>query len=286
MKATLQEAIGLAAATVNRTCPGRASHVNQQATVRDMFSILRQAGTSRIEERLAAQYAMTADVPIASVAIDSIGEHAAALRGGKVVPVGSVEFVRTAMALSGVAEPGNLSYPECLFPWLRRDVVQREAGGIQGRWFVKPTTTKRFTGFVVDTRVKVDDLSRHDREQYTAFRALEKETRVWVSTPVTWLSEYRYYVIDGVVRGEGRYDDGEDEMPVPDVEMVGEMATVMARSENAPVTFGLDVGVLDTGETALIECNDAWALGYYRGTLGYRDYIEMLWRRWAQLSGT
>ena len=115
------------------------------------------------------------------------------------------------------------------------------------------------------------------------FLSLSPDTPVWVSEPVTWLSEFRYYVIDGAVRGEGRYDDAPDDMPRPDYFTVGEMAAVMAKTPGAPAAFCLDVGALRSGETALIECNDAWAVGYYKGTLSHRDYVEMLWRRWEQL---
>jgi len=247
------------------------------------FSLLRQAGSSRIEERVATQYAMTADVPISSVSIETLRDHEEGLRKGATVPVGSVEFVRKAMSLAGIVEPDNISYPDCLAQWLHRAVEQRRAGSVLGRWFIKPTETKAFTGFVVDTLGDPDHLSPHDREQYNAFLALSADTPVWVCEPVTWLSEFRYYVVDGEVRGEGRYDDAPDEMPAPDIRQVAEMASIMAGSAGAPIAFGLDVGVLDSGETALIECNDAWALGYYRGTLSQREYIEMLWRRWEQL---
>ena len=247
------------------------------------FSILRQAGSPRIEERVAVQYAMTTDTPLAAVGLESIEEHAHALLEGTALPVGSVAFVRKAMFVAGITEPDNLSYPECLRPWLRRQVKQRRASSVLGQWFVKPTTTKTFTGFVVDTLGNPDHLSFYDRAQYNVFLSLPGDTPVWVSEPVKFQSEFRYYVINGAVCGEGRYDNAPDDMPVPDLAAVREMVKVMAGQPNAPVAFGLDVGVLDTGETALIECNDAWALGYYRGTLSHRDYIELLWRRWEQL---
>lgn len=66
--------------------------------------------------------------------------------------------------------------------------------------------------------------------------------------------------------------------------LVNEMVWALACTKNAPAAFSLDVGVLDTGETALIECNDAWALGYYKGSLAHKDYIRMLWMRWEQLA--
>lgn len=251
-----------------------------------VFSILRQSGSSHIEPRVAMQYAMTTDTPTKSARLESLEDHAGSLRQGTTLPVGSVEFIRKAMAMAGIAEPKNLSYPEPLRPCLRREVRQCTAGSVLGHWFIKPTTTKTFTGFVFDTLGNPEHLSGYDRAQYNEFLALPPETPVWVSEPVTWLSEFRYYVIDGEVRGEGRYDDAPDDMPVPDYFAVGQMATIMAKTPNAPVAFSLDVGVLDTGETALIECNDAWALGYYKGTLSPRDYIEMLWRRWEQLART
>lgn len=248
------------------------------------FSILRQVGTNHIEPMVAAQHAMVADVPIHAVRLESIADYADVLRQGMTVPIGSVEFIRKALVLAGIAEPANLSYPEPLRPYLRRDVCQRAAGRVLGHWFIKPTTTKEFTGFVADTLGNPEHLSGYNRAQYNAFLSLAPETPVWISEPVTWLSEFRYYIIDGVVHGEGRYDDAPDDMPAPDVTLVDEMAAVMAHSPNAPAAFSLDVGVLDSGETALIECNDAWALGYYKGTLSHRDYIRMLWRRWEQLA--
>jgi hypothetical protein len=248
------------------------------------FSLLRQAGTSHIESRIASQYSMVADVPIKSAHLESIAEHAMSLHQGRVLPIGSVEFVRKAMELSGIAEPKNLSYPESLRAYLRRDVHQRMAGSVVGHWFLKPTITKSFTGFVFDTLANPDSLSPHDREQYSAFMALSPDTPIWVSEPVSWRSEYRYYVTDGIVRGEGRYDDGHDDAPVPDSFLVSEMAARLSKPPDAPAAFSLDVGVLDSGETALVEVNDAWALGFYKGSLSHKDYIDMLWQRWAQLA--
>jgi hypothetical protein len=229
------------------------------------------------------QYAMTTDTPLASVSLERLEVYAHTLRQGATLPIGTVEFLRKAMSIVGVEEPDNLSYPEVLRPYLRRQVKLLPAGSVLGHWFIKPTTTKAFTGFVVDTLSNPDSLNDYDRIQYQAFLSLPPETLVWVGEPVKWLSEYRYYVINGRVRGEGRYDDGPDDMPAPCHVLVGEMAVLLASVPNAPAAFSLDIGVLSTGETALVECNDAWALGFYKGTLTRADYVELLWRRWAQL---
>ena len=209
-------------------------------------AILRQAGPSSVESMVAVQYALTDDVPIKAVDFDALGEHREALKLGKALPIGSVEFSRRAMAIAGISEPENISYPEPLRPYLRRMVTLRPAGQVLGHWFIKPTTTKTFTGFVVDILGNPDHLTGYDRAQYNEFLALAPETPVWVSEPVKWLSEYRYYVIGGVVRGEGRYDDAPENMPVPDYDEVAAMAKAMSSSTGAPVAYSLDVGVLST----------------------------------------
>ena len=119
---------------------------------------------------------------------------------------------------------------------------------------------------------------------------------VWLSEPVKFVSEWRYYVLDGVVVGAGRYDEGPDEAPKPDVSRVSAAASEMSLSGSlAPAAYALDFGVMDDGRTALIEANDAWALGYYQGdTPGpkvnpcearceHRTYAKMLYARWNQL---
>lgn len=247
------------------------------------ISLLKQGGWDHIEARVASHYAMSSDVPLVSSPIEQIANFAAGLQDGQFLPVGSVRFVRAAMHLAGIAEPANLSYPAALRPFLRRGLHLRPAGCVLGEWFIKPTTTKTFTGFVFDARENPEQLSDHDRIQYQAFLSLEPQTPVWISEPVQWLSEYRYYVIGDEIRGMGRYDDGPDDWPSPDGSLAMEMARVLAAQPDAPRAFSLDVGVLANGETALVECNDAWALGYYKGSLSHRDYFAMLHARWQQL---
>ena len=243
------------------------------------FSILRQSGTQHIEPMVAMQYAMTADVPCLAVALGSLEGYSVALAQGNVLPVGSVEFLRKAMRLACVDEPGNISYPQSLAGYLKRHIELRPAGAVMGHWFIKPTSTKAFTGYVVDT-ANPDNLNDYDRIQNNVFLSLTPETDVWISEPVVWVSEYRYYVINGQIHGCGRYDDGPDDAPIPNMAVVAEMA---AASDDLPIAYSLDVGVLDTGDTALIECNDAWALGFYKGTLSRKDYIKMLLARWQQM---
>jgi hypothetical protein len=65
---------------------------------------------------------------------------------------------------------------------------------------------------------------------------------------------------------------------LPDENVVQEMADDFV---NSPRGYCLDVGVLSTGETALIEVNDGFSVGKY----GMSDdlYSELLITRWNEL---
>jgi hypothetical protein len=53
------------------------------------------------------------------------------------------------------------------------------------------------------------------------------------------------------------------------------------RDAKMPVAYSIDVGVLADGRTALVECNDGFALGNYG--VGARVYAEMHRDRWYQM---
>jgi len=47
--------------------------------------------------------------------------------------------------------------------------------------------------------------------------------------------------------------------------------------------YTLDVGRLSTGGTALVETNDAWAIGLYGKALTPRVYLDFLGKRWKSI---
>ena len=239
---------------------------------------------STVETRAALQACMLDGIVCTSVAFTALGSHAQELRSGAAVPVGSVEYVREAMRVAGLIEPENMSYPAALDRFLHREINRRAAGQVIGNWFVKPVTTKAFTGFVFDTMQDPITLDEHDREQYDAFMDLSPDTEVWLSEPVRWVSEVRYYVTSGVIKGSDRYDpDGADDAPLPDVAVVNEALEALKSARGASVTCSIDMGVLSTGETALVEVNDGWAIGLYGSALRSKDYLELLIARWQQI---
>jgi hypothetical protein len=211
--------------------------------------------------------------------LEVLGAHAHDLRSGA-VPVGGEEFVRKAMALAGITEPENISYPEQAQRFLRRSLRRTVAGQVLGRWFVKPLITKAFTGFVFDSMAGRDQYALAARDSFDAFMAMPVDAPVWIAEPVAFQSEWRYYVHRGQVVGSARYDpDGEEGALVPDMGVVLECV----RSLEWDQPYALDMGVLTGGEAVLVEVNDFWAIGLYGQALSGEKYLEMLCERWGQI---
>ena len=74
---------------------------------------------------------------------------------------------------------------------------------------------------------------------------------------------------------------GGDATVVLDRSVVAEAVITYRRSGEAPAAYGIDFGVLATGETALVECNDGYALGAYQ--IAAPLYAELLFERWREL---
>lgn len=169
-------------------------------------------------------------------------------------------------------------YPDSLKEFLHRDIwtstmrdIKRELfeDGNINPVFIKPKDSlKKFTGFVIMT---IDDL------QYTNHAG--DSTEIYCSEPVIWLSEFRCPVIKGEVRGMFRVPYTCHDSDVhPDFNEVQKMADSFV---NAPEAYCLDVGVLSSGETALVEVNDAFSIGKYG--MSSTLYAEMLQTRWNEL---
>lgn len=243
--------------------------------------ILLEAGSTH-EGRAVLHAAMLADVPVTRLSVGGLGDHAQALRSGSAVPVGAVEFVREAMRVGGIVEPWPLSYPAPLLPFLGRRLERTRLGLLGGRCFVKPMKTKLFTGFVYDASLQSHEYTDHDQEQLQRMKSLPASEPVWRCEEVRFLSEWRFYIHDHQILGRGRYDpDGADDAPQPDEGVVKQAVAAMRKAGIA--AYALDMGVLATGRTVLVEANDAWALGLYGRALPAAAYWGMLRARWQQI---
>ncbi|MCZ8254459.1 MAG: ATP-grasp domain-containing protein [Polaromonas sp.] len=243
--------------------------------------IVRPTG-STAEIRAVLQAAMLSDIPV------HVGDpkciHFAGLPGP--LPVGSVEFVQAYMAAIGIQAPEPVSYPVALDQFLGRKIDLRALHQVRGDVFIKPVSTKTFNGFVWRQGLRDAEQSEHDLEQLEVIRQLDPNTLVWTSEPVRFQSEWRYYVVNGEIVHQARYDAGGlDDAPSPDLALVNEaIRTWTATSgSDCPRGYGIDFGVTDDGRTVLVEANDGWALGFYGNGMPARAYLQLLWLRWQQI---
>jgi hypothetical protein len=191
------------------------------------------------------------------------------------ITVGSVMFVRCALNRLGV-DPTPLDYPSCLTAYLGRKIWQTTWTEVRSRVdnpgepvFVKPLERdKAFTGYVV-----------------SAFRDLIRtakwpgEMRLWASEPLAFVSEWRFFVRRGQIIGVGHYKG--DPLRYPDLSVV--QRAINDYGHQAPVAYGGDFGVVNSGGTYLVEVNDGFSLGCLGlGPLAYSAFLE---DRWKQLVG-
>lgn len=237
-----------------------------------MKFLLQKDDVTLVEKRAIRHAAMLTDAHLSFVSINSL-LHGVGIPDIPVdaVPVGTVEFVSAVMAAREIDQPAHLSYPECLHQFLCREVWEGRFGDVNGDVFVKPRhEIKSFTGALLSN--------------LSPCQTIASDFPVWFSGPVEFVSEWRYYVLCGEVVGAGRYDDGDDNSPEPDINAVLAAASAMSASGNELSGYALDFGVLRDGRTALVEANDGWALGYYKGTCSAVDYAKLLHARWLQMA--
>lgn len=191
--------------------------------------------------------------------------------------IGDIPSMFAAMRQLGI-EYSYCDYPDSLSKYLHRRVWTSTMRDIRKRLmedgqidpvFIKPRgNLKKFTGFVI---AYIDDL------QWTNHAG--DNTDIYCSEPVVWLSEFRCPVINGEVKGMFRIPyTGHDSDVHPDFNIVQQMADDF---ENAPAAYCLDVGVLSTGETALVEVNDGFSIGKYE--MSDTLYSELVMTRWNEL---
>lgn len=218
--------------------------------------------------------------------LDSLNQFARHLQDGA-LPVGSVEFVRKAMQIAGISEPQFSCYPGNSKKYWRRNIELSTVGQLgesidnQVARFIKPVKTKLFSGFILDTSQDLTASGAYAREQMEILATLSKNEPIWVSDPVEWQSEWRYYVAHGEIIGSARYDDGDESAAKPDLWVVQRCIADLALAQ----PYALDMGVLASGQTALVEVNDAWAIGLYGKAMESKNYLYFLRSRWRELFG-
>lgn len=232
-------------------------------------------GRLRHEETLVAGELARRGVPFERYVIKRIERRQLPLTRACFV-TGDLDCVHGALRQLGAPVPELPDYPPCFAPFLRRRVWRSTLAAVAAHVhegaasvFAKPAgRRKRFTGAVF---ASPGDLA--------AAAGASRREEVWCSEVVRWRSEHRVYVVDHEPVATCRYDG--DEREAVDPGAVREALAAFRASGAAPAGYGVDFGVLDTGETALVEVNDGYALGAYG--IEAAPYTELLLARWREL---
>lgn len=227
------------------------------------------------EEALLAQHLTNLGVEFKIVSLSNLERGRVEEAGSADLVVGSLPFMKAALRHRGVDLPNEQSYPPALRHLLRRRIWPstvrkvRESLELSPRpFFLKPSErAKRFTGFVIFDSMDI------------RLGGVSNAEKVWCSEVVTWKSEWRVYVASGQVIHQGHYHGDYDLQPSPEV--VSEAVALMCAEPGCQSAFALDLGVLSTGETALVEANDAYSVGAYGIEAGL--YYSFLKARWDEL---
>lgn len=227
---------------------------------------------SRLEEGFALEQAASRGVDVVQASMRGLGRLDIA---ENTLCVGSVPFIRAALQRVGSGLPVHRPYPESLRAFLQREVGfdRRLRDLLASRGspiFVKPAEGwKRFTGIVLEHSGSARELG------------ISVNQSVWWSEPVTWLSEWRAYCVNGELLDLQRVPNTDPRGPAVDQSVVAEAAQALYQADGAAGVV-LDFGVVASGQTALIEANDGFSFGAYGGVTG--DTMWKVWSaRWPEL---
>jgi hypothetical protein len=189
---------------------------------------------------------------------------------------GDMDCMHGAMKQLNIPIPAPAYFPDALRAHLHRRIWRDTVDGLWARLeldgqpvFAKPAgRAKLFTGRVFSGAA---DLYR--------LGTISRREPVWCSDVVCWLSEHRVYVIGEKIVSVDCYSG--DAGIALDRSVLAAAVADYRRSGQAPAAYALDFGVLSSGESALVEANDGYALGAYK--ISGAAYSELLFSRWREL---
>ncbi|MEH2229439.1 MAG: ATP-grasp domain-containing protein [Nostoc sp.] len=212
-------------------------------------------GRLRHEEQLVSEELRARGIPITFYTQKRIQRRQLALDNESLV-VGDMPCILGAIKQLGIPEPEPNDYPASLKNFMHRrtwtsTLEQLEIELRKGRYaptFAKPATRrKRFTGYVFESEYDLCQVYRVSRQE-----------PLLCSEVVSWVSEYRIYVVHSQIRSIDHYDGNPN--IVLDIEKVLCAIQALDNAGESIAGYTIDFGVLDSGETALVEMNDGLQL--------------------------
>jgi hypothetical protein len=190
---------------------------------------------------------------------------------------GGVPVVEDAMIALGMKPPAADNLPKCLERYRGRCVWTSTWGELRSKYGrtgpPEPLWVKSLRRNKGNPSIAV-----YNAEDVEAGADLPDDHEVLVSEYVIFISEWRCFVVRGQVLDLCRYQGDVFRYPESDVIK----SAIKDYGSAAPAGYGIDFGVLTSGQTVLVEANDGYSLGPYG--LEATDYAELLEARWLQLT--
>jgi hypothetical protein len=178
--------------------------------------------------------------------------------------VGSVEFMREVFSRVGIRDVRLPRNSNREFQIMTLGEVRHRAS-IGEMWFIKPIEIKLFTGFVLDNMI------------YQSISDIPDTCEVMAYKPLGGIvSEWRVYICDDRIIDIRNYSG--DLFKIPNQDYV---KSIIKDNGDFPISYTIDVGILETGEEVVIEFNDMWAIGDYG--IPNDEYLTLLRRRYFQI---
>jgi len=133
--------------------------------------------------------------------------------------------------------------------------------------FVKPVETKLFDGALIS------------KEEHLNYLRGFNNPDVYISDKLDIVSEHRAYIHKGKLIYCCCYDG--DFKIAPDYYYIED---IIKAYKSAPISYTIDVAILENGMSTIIEVNDFWSIGSYG--LKSWDYAQMLLDRYNEIINT
>jgi len=242
-----------------------------------MLVILQRSNSS--ESRCIRKLSMVKDnLNLIECDLADINKHTDHFINGA-IPVGSVEFVNRVIELLKIPYYGFNSLDLIKFPieFYRRNIsIGNKSELNESPIFIKPVTTKLFSGFIYRGDNINSYSSEYELEQYNIFKNIPYDLLIYQSDLISIQAEWRCYITNGKVISICQYDDSVDDK-VPSSKFISDCLKYIKTE-----TLALDIGQLKNGKYVIIELNDAFAIGKYNG-ISDSDYFEFIKNRWNEL---
>lgn len=188
---------------------------------------------------------------------------------------GGILAIRKIISLMGLPQP-EIHNPHIHLPdYIGREMAEVKMSDILSEFmknenptpvFIKPLDEhKLFTGKVI-----------HSFSDIISLAGVDTDVKILKSEVVNFISEYRCFVNRRGLLGCKNYTG--DFTVLPDFKMV--YGAIEDYAEQ-PISYSIDFGITDKGETQLIEINDGFALGSYGLNSIY--YCKMIRDRWNEI---